>query len=147
MTVCPSCGESVDGDLCPKCGALVGSGQIPPEKAKKRRTVYWILGGCLGLIVIAVLLLVGGSMYFAHKVGLNAELLSKGPANAAAHVMTKVNPNLEIVSVDESTGTIRMREKNSGKIMKIIIKDRRASQPVYEDDLNVPPPPPQPPTN
>jgi hypothetical protein len=142
MAACPSCGASVSGDLCPKCGALVNSGQIPPGKSSKRRTVYWIIGGCLGLILIAVLLLVGGSIYFFHKTGLNTELLSKGPANATAQVMTRLNPKLEIVSVDESTGLIRIRDKSSGRIMRITVKDGHTSRPIYEDDSNVPPPPP-----
>jgi hypothetical protein len=142
MATCPSCGASIEGDLCPKCGALAGAGQNGPGAPKKTRWVYWVVGGCLGLILIFVLLLVGGGYFVTRRLGLNSEVISKGPAHVAAQVATKLDPNLEIVSIDENTGIIRLRDKRTGKILSMNSKVP-GSRPIIEDEssTNLPPAP------
>jgi hypothetical protein len=138
MSFCRICGASVEGDLCPKCGALMGSGQMPPVP-KKNRALYWVLGGCLGLILIVILVVVGSGLYFVHKVGFDPALAAKSPAHAAAKVMTTLDPNIEIISIDESTGLIRMRDKKSGRIMRMNVKDGRKSRIISEEGMKEPP--------
>jgi hypothetical protein len=140
MATCPSCGASVEGDLCTKCGALVGVGHNVPGSPKKSRMVYWIVGGCLGLIVIAILAVVVGGYLFVRRTGVTSELLTKQPAHAVAQIMTKTLPNLEVVSIDESTGIIRFRDKQSGKIM-VMNSKVPGSRPTFEDEPSAALPP------
>jgi hypothetical protein len=46
MALCKVCGATIEGDFCAKCGTK----QSAPLAAKKRHTLYWVLGGCLSRI-------------------------------------------------------------------------------------------------
>jgi hypothetical protein len=131
MALCKVCGATIEGDFCAKCGTQ----QSAPPAGKKRRTLYWVLGGCLGLILITIVIVVGSGVYFLRKSGFDPALAVKSPAQATANMMAKLDPNLEIVSVDESTGIIRMREKKSGRIMRKNVKDGRKSHMIYYEDI------------
>jgi hypothetical protein len=136
MAVCSSCGTSFEGGVCPKCGVMLdpGQSQAPP---KKKRTLFWVLGGCLGVIILVVLFLVIGGAYFLKKSGFDP----KHPAQSAANVIVNLDHNLEIVSVDESEGIIRLREKSSGRIIRMNINDAQKGNKMYEDQMETPLPP------
>lgn len=85
---------------------------------KKSNLLWWILGGCLGL----VLLVVAGSglagfLLFQRvkNAGIDAELFKTNPALAAAKMATALDPNTEIVSTDDASGEIVIRNKRTGK--------------------------------
>lgn len=90
----------------------------PGAPQKKSNLVWWILGGCLGLILLVVLATgIGGFVIFQRfkNAGIDSELFKTNPALAAAKMATAMNPNVEIVSTDDKTGEIVIRDKKTGK--------------------------------
>jgi hypothetical protein len=51
--------------------------------------------------------------------------MAKQPAHARANIFVKANPELEIVSIDENTGIIRVRNKKSSMLLEMNVKDGR----------------------
>jgi uncharacterized protein YneF (UPF0154 family) len=97
----------------------------PGAQAPKKGTspLVWILAGCGGLIVIAILVLLVGGYFVAHKVKGYADIAKKNPAMAAAKLMVSVNPDLEIVSEDDDKGTITVRDKKTGEEITMNAED------------------------
>ncbi|HVN32627.1 MAG TPA: hypothetical protein VMT45_11635 [Thermoanaerobaculaceae bacterium] len=94
-----------------------------PAPKKGTSPLVWILAGCGGLIVIAMLVLLAGGYFVAHKVKGYAEIAKKNPAMAAAKIMVSVNPDLEIVSEDDDKGTITVRDKKTGEEITMNAED------------------------
>ncbi|SRR6266481_2210924 len=86
-----------------------------PETPKRSKAFLRILG-ILGGSVLLVILVVGIAMaYFAWKVKQQRADFSKNPDIALVKMSTAFNKNLEIVSSDDSTSTIVVRNKKDGK--------------------------------
>jgi hypothetical protein len=162
MAFCRQCGSPVEGAFCPKCGARMdvsgGPSAPPPQQAappqvspapppyvappspvaappkKKGRWIFWTLGGCLGLIIIVVIILFAAGTYFVHKTGFDPALMQKNPAMAVAKMMTAVNPDLEVLGIDEDQGVIRVRDKKSGQTLAINLKDAKNGKIVFMDE-------------
>jgi hypothetical protein len=111
---------------------------VPPAPPQKKTSPWvWVLGGCGILIVIAVLVLVVGGLFVAHKVkqaGFDPDLMKKNPALAAAKMMAAVNPNAEVVSVDESRGLITVRDKKTGKTVTMNFEDIKNGKMSFKDE-------------
>lgn len=154
MVFCTSCGSPVEGAFCTKCGAKVDaqgapgapSPQAPPPAAspvvipaqapKKGRFIFWALGGCAVLIVIAVIIVFSTCHFFAHKAGLDLGLMQKNPGLAVAKMVAAANPDIEVVSVDEGRGIIRVRDKKTGKDLTMDLKDAQKGKISFIDDQN-----------
>ncbi len=71
------------------------------------------------MLVLGSTLMYGvGGYLLLHKAkqsGLDTALLQKNPAFAAAKMAATVNPDVEVLSTDDSTGTIQVRDKKTGK--------------------------------
>jgi hypothetical protein len=160
MAFCTKCGAPVETEFCQKCGARVGSApgatpqpaapipqsrpvQIPAAPIapaappKKRGPVFWVLLGCLGLLVIGAILAVSGGFWFRSRLkqaGVDAELMQKNPALAVAKMMVAVNPDLEVLGVDESRGIIKVRDKKSGKSLTMNLEDAKKGKISFMDD-------------
>lgn len=128
MAACPTCGASIEGDLCSKCGALVVSKIFAPAASKKNRTLYWILGGCLILGFTVMLIVVSAGIYFVY--------MAKNPVHTVAKEIVNLDPNLEIISTDEETGIVRMRYKKTGLIIRMNVKDGRNAKSVINEIQN-----------
>jgi len=92
------------------------SGVTPP--AKKSNVLLWVLGGCGTLILLIIIAVVGLGMWGMHKVkeaGLDPELMKKNPGLATARMTVAMNKDLELISSDDSAGTIVVRDKKTGK--------------------------------
>jgi hypothetical protein len=92
--------------------------QSPPQK--KSKVIFWVLGILGGLILCFVLAIVGLGFFVAHKVkeaGFDSELAKKNPGLASAKLMVAFNHDLEIVSSDDSAGTVTIRNKKDGKTL------------------------------
>ena len=76
------------------------------------------MGGIV-VLMLGVTAMCGLAGYFimhkAKQAGLDSGLLSKNPGYAAAKMAATMNPELETVSTDDSSGTITVREKKTGK--------------------------------
>jgi len=75
----------------------------------------WFGIGCAVLLVLVIVILVVGGLFVAKKVQDVAGDFESNPEMAAARLIVRMNPELEEVEVDEDAGTIRVREKKSGK--------------------------------
>ena len=88
-----------------------GQPQAPPRKTSK--VLLWVLGGCGGLLLIALLGMAATFFWVKQKVGS----LQRNPAVAAAELLVRANPELEVVATDYTKGTITMRNKKTGETL------------------------------
>ena len=97
---------------------------VPPPPAPKKEGIpalAWVGIGCGTLLIIAIVvisLLVG---WCKRTVGDLSEF-QRNPEKAAAEMMVRVNPDLEMVSQDETAGEMTIRTKD-GKVMTLSYKD------------------------
>jgi hypothetical protein len=90
-----------------------------PQKGSGNKVLFWILGIVLGLILLAVGSCAVIGFYAMHKMkqaGFDSELAKKNPGLAAAKMAVAMNPDVEVVSSDDSAGTITVRDKKTGKV-------------------------------
>jgi hypothetical protein len=94
------------------------SSQPPLPPGKKPNILVWILGGIV-VLMLGVTAMCGLAGYFimhkAKQAGLDSGLLSSNPAYAVAKMAATMNPDTETVSTDDSSGTITVRDKKTGK--------------------------------
>ncbi len=162
MAFCTQCGSPVEGAFCTKCGARVEAAGaavpppppnapppqvpraappvvIPPPPAqapKKGRFIFWALGGCLVLIVLAVVILFSTGIFLAKKTGLDIGLMQKDPGLAVAKMIATSNPNIEVLEVDEDKGIIRVRDKETGKTLAMDLKEAKNGKIVFLGEGN-----------
>ena len=93
-------------------------GQAPV--AKKTSVWVWILGG-IAIFFFAIMLTCGVVGYMGMRMikhaGFDSELMKTNPALALAKMAVTANKDYETVSTNDSTGTIVVREKSTGKMM------------------------------
>jgi nitrate reductase NapE component len=133
----------MEGKFCEKCGAPAPGPAAPapapaapmmaaaaqPSAAPKKKTspLVWILLGVLGLIVLSIVSVVMVGGYFVHKA-------TKNPAMAAARMMMMGNPDVEIVSADDDTGILTVRDKKTGKTVTMNASDIKNGKLTFSDD-------------
>ncbi len=94
-------------------------GPVPgpnPSQQKKTNVVVWVLLGIAGLLIAGVLIAAATTYYFVKQVAG-----SGNPAIAIAKVITTLNPDLEVISMDGDT--VRVRVKSTGQETEINISD------------------------
>lgn len=161
MAFCTNCGAEVKGPFCGSCGAAAPAGaaasggastpaapQQPafsssappaptappasaPAAAAKTSPLVWILGGCGGLIVLVALIGGAALYYIGHKAKQYGELAQKNPALAVAKMMAAVNPDVEVVSVDDKKGIMTVRDKKTGKVLTMNLADAQKGKFVF----------------
>jgi hypothetical protein len=145
MGFCTNCGAALQGQFCTKCGQSASepvtpaaSMPAPVAVAGGKRTIWpYFLFGCLGLIVLSVLAMVGTGLFVAKKVkdaGLDPGLMERNPAAAVAKILATVNPDIEILNFDEARGIIRVREKSTGKVMTLNFEDAKRGKIVFQEE-------------
>ena len=89
-----------------------------PQTTQKKGLgpLAWIAIGCGGLILIAFLVMSVAIWFGARKAKDWAQDFEEDPAKAAAEMLVKVNPELEMVESDENEGTITIRVKETGEV-------------------------------
>jgi hypothetical protein len=106
-----------------------------PKKGISPVVVILIVIG--GLILLGGLLLVAGGLFFVHKArqaGIDTELLQKNPALAATKLIAAINPDVEVVRVDEASGKIELRDKKTGKTVLLDFEDVKKGRITFETD-------------
>ncbi|HWN97740.1 MAG TPA: hypothetical protein VNS63_00560 [Blastocatellia bacterium] len=116
--------------------------QPPPQK--KSNVLTYILVGCGTFVILGVIAVVAGGYFVwnkAKEAGLDPELMQKQPALAAAKMMVAMNPDIELVSVDEAKGLITVKDKKTGETVTINLADAQKGKVVFkkdgEDDVTV----------
>ena len=114
--------------------------QGPPLK-KKTSPIVWILIG-LGAFFLIVVLAIAGAGYFvvskARQAGIDTDLMKRNPALASVKMMAALNPDIDVVSMDDSKGIVRVREKKTGKIYSVNFEDARKGRFVMQEDGKAP---------
>jgi len=85
-----------------------------------------VLIAIVGVAVVGLLLLgLGGWFVYqkAKEAGFDYDLLKENPGVAVAKMVAAVNPNLELVSVDEAAGKVTLLDKESGKTVTLNLED------------------------
>ena len=129
MPFCTNCGAPMEGLYCTRCGAKSGeASEAPcappppaaaPPPAQKSKVLTYVLLGCGGLVVVALVSAIALGLFVRQKAGD----ISKNPAMAAAKMVAALNPDIEVVSADEATGRITLREKKTGKTVTMDFRD------------------------
>jgi len=108
-------------------GPPPGYGAPPPKKSK---AWVWVLGGCLGIVLIGIIgfFVVSYVVYTkakqaAKNAGLDTELMQKKPALAGAKAVVAMDPDLELVSSDDDKGVLTIRDKKTGEVITISADD------------------------
>lgn len=107
----------------------------PPKK--KASPWVWILGGCGVIVVLIVLALLATGLFIAKKAkdaGLDPDLMKKNPAVAVAKMMASMNPDIEVLDVDEDRGLVKVREKKTGKTLTLNFEDLKKGKIVVKSD-------------
>ncbi|HUS08726.1 MAG TPA: hypothetical protein VMZ52_20650 [Bryobacteraceae bacterium] len=95
-------------------------GMLPPGPVKKTSPLVWILVAIAGLMVLFGIAIFAGGLFIAHKVN---QVASGNPGLTAAKMIAMANPDVEVLSSDDSRGTITLKDKKTGKIMTLNFED------------------------
>lgn len=82
---------------------------IPPAPLKKKGlpAAAWVGIGCLGVVIVGVLIAGIGGVFLFKKVSSMVE----NPEKMAAEMVVRANPDLEILSSDETKGELTLRTR------------------------------------
>jgi hypothetical protein len=114
---------------------------VAPAK-KGTSPVVWILliaGGVLLALVVCVVALFGlgvgssviGTAFLVHKAkqaGLDPELMRTNPGLAISKMVTAFNPDVEVLDHNDRDGTITVRDRKTGKVVKMTFDDVKSGQ-------------------
>lgn len=95
----------------------------PPPKKKGLSPLAWVGIGCGGLLVIALIVFVIGGMFVAKKARDVVGDFESNPAMAAAEMVVRVNPELELVESDREAGTLTVRNTRTGEVITLDLED------------------------
>ena len=103
-----------------------GAQPQPPQKKKGISPIAWVAIGCVGLIVLAGIAIMGAGLFVAKKGADFAREVQQDPGAAGrklAEMAIRVNPDYEIVETNEDEGTITYRDKRSGEVATMNFQD------------------------
>jgi len=79
----------------------------------------WIAIGCGAIALLGVLALAAGGWFVKHQV----DKYKANPTMAAAELIVRANPDLELVSSDPKAGTMTIKDKKTGETMTMNASD------------------------
>ncbi|MGI8960244.1 MAG: hypothetical protein ACR2IV_10875 [Bryobacteraceae bacterium] len=112
-------------------------GALPPPVKKGLGPLAWVLIILGSLFVLFVLTIVAGGLFIVHKVkqaGLDPDLMKRNPGLAVTKLITTVNPNTEVLNVDEARGIIHIRDKQNGRTYTMNFEDAKRGKMVFQED-------------
>jgi hypothetical protein len=115
---------------------MYGASPQPPVK-KGLGPLAWVLIILGSLFMLFVLTIMAAGFFIVHKVkqaGLDPDLMKRNPGLAVTKLITTVNPNTEVLNVDESRGIIHIRDKQNGKTYTMNFEDAKRGKMVFQED-------------
>jgi hypothetical protein len=115
---------------------MYGAAPQPPVK-KGLGPIAWVLIILGSLFMLFILTIMAAGFFIVHKVkqaGLDPDLMKKNPGLAVTKFITTVNPNTEVLNVDESRGTIHIRDRQNGKTYTMNFEDVKRGKMVFQED-------------
>ncbi|HEV8631513.1 MAG TPA: hypothetical protein VGV61_14445 [Thermoanaerobaculia bacterium] len=104
---------------------------VPP---KKGMSVWaWVAIGCVGILVLGGVAVGGFVWWGAHKVKSMAAEYQAHPEVATMKMITAMNPDLEMVSADEAAGKVTIRNKKTGEVVTLDMKDIKEGKINFSD--------------
>lgn len=101
----------------------------PTAPKKGLSPLAWVGIGCGALLLIGFLVFAVGGFFAARKI----KQMGENPEMAVAEMMVRANPDVELVSKDESAKTITIRDKKSGEVMTVNLADIKDGQIKFKD--------------
>src|SRR5262249_2202271 len=114
-----------------------GPPAAPAAKSGIGKVILWIVGIFFGLCVMGVIVVVAGIYFAVHKAkqaGLDPELMQKNPVLAMAKMLVAADRDSETVSSDDSSGTIVVRNKKTGKISTMKVDPDSKTMTITDDN-------------
>lgn len=113
--------------------------QYPPQMPPPRKTSPWVwvaVGVGVFLMVIVLVVVAGGYFVWskAKQAGIDPALMRSNPTLAVSKMIAAANPDVEVLGVDDRKGTIRVREKSTGKIMTMNFEDAKRGKFVFQEE-------------
>jgi hypothetical protein len=90
--------------------------QMPPPGKKSTPVWLWILGGALVFVFVVGIAVVAGGIFLIKSAQDN-------PTAALAKLVELSNPNIEVLSVDDATGKVTIKDKETGKTVTVSMDD------------------------
>ncbi|MBI4893896.1 MAG: zinc-ribbon domain-containing protein [Acidobacteria bacterium] len=112
--------------------------QFAQPPAKKGPNLWlWIGGGLAALFLLVILGMVGVGFFVAkkaHDAGFDTALMQKNPVLGAARMALALNPEVEVIKMNEETGELTIREKKSGKVLTMRAEDVKNGKISFTDE-------------
>lgn len=108
----------------------------PPAPAKKKglSPLAWVGIGCGVIVILGILAMVVAGALGLRWLGGKAKEFEANPTMAAAKLVVKANPEIELVSEDDDAGTLTVRNKKTGEVVTVDLDDIRNGQISFESD-------------
>ncbi len=111
----------------------------PPQAPQGAKTPVWVwILVAAGVVILLGLVAVGVGGYFLVKkvqnAGFDPALMQKNPGLALAKMAAAMNPDAEVISTNDSTGTITIKDKSSGKVVTLKFDAEKKSLVVVDEN-------------
>lgn len=160
MAFCSHCGAQMaeGAGFCGNCGkaqAPAGPPPPPPQAQyqqpayqqpyaaapaqKKTNWLLWIGGGIAAILLLVIVAVVGTGFFIAKKAkdaGFDTALMQRNPVLGAARMALAMNPEVDVVSMDEVKGELTIREKKTGKTITIKADDVKEGRISFTDNAS-----------
>ncbi len=107
---------------------------VAPPAKKKTSPWLWVGLGCLGILILIGGACVVTTFFVAKKAKDVVGDLQENPAKAAAEMMVKLNPELDLVESDAESGTITVRNKKTGEEVTFDYSEIEEGRFTFESD-------------
>ncbi len=101
-------------------------GALPPKKGMG--PLGWIAIGCGAIVLIGIVALLAGGWFVKRQV----DKYKDNPTMAAAELIVRTNPELELVSSDPEKGTMTIKNKQTGETVTLNASDIEEGKLTFE---------------
>ena len=111
--------------------------QFPPPPQQKSKALTYVLVGCGTFVLLGIIAVVLGGYFVwnkAKEAGLDPELMQKHPAVATAKMLVALNPDIELVSVDEEKELITVKDKKTGETVTVTLNQAKNGKVSFTKD-------------